>query len=232
MILIDLNQVLLASVMTLLKQQKDNSLDENLFRHMVLNSLRSYKVKFSNEFGELVIACDNTNYWRKKEFPYYKANRKKNQEASELDWKAIFECLNRIRQELKDNFPYRVIDVESAEADDIIYSLTKQNDEMILILSGDKDYIQLHGFTNVSQYDPTRKKWIKHSDPDRYLYEHVLRGDSSDGIPNILSDADTFVSGKRQKPLTQKKIDELYNLAEGYFRSMCYAVKFLNQNQT
>ena len=189
-------------------------LEENMVRHMILNSLRSYKTKFSDKYGEMVIACDNTNYWRKQKFPYYKANRKKAQEKSEMDWKSIFECMNKIRAELKEYFPYRVIDIESAEADDIIAPLV--NDviapEGFLILSGDKDFIQLHKYDNVKQYDPVRKKWISHEDPERYLMEHVLKGDSGDGVPNILSPDNCLVVGERQKSLTQKKIDGLIEL--------------------
>ena len=192
--------------------------DEGLFRHMVLNSLRSYKQQFGKTFGEIVIACDDKNYWRKQEFPYYKANRKKSRDASEINWSHVFEVFNKIKSELRDYFPYRVIQIETAEADDIIATLTvhfgyeeKSMYGDLLILSGDKDYIQLHKYQYVNQYDPTRKKWIKHDDPQKYLFEHICKGDSSDGIPNILSDGDTFVSGKRQKPLTQKKIDEMYN---------------------
>ena len=196
-------------------------LEENMVRHMVLNAIRSFNQRFSREYGEIVIACDNTNNWRKKEFPYYKANRKKNQEKSELDWKGIFDCLGKIRQELKDYFPYRVIDVESAEADDIIAALVHTHgkivsssaDEKILILSGDKDFIQLHIYSNVRQYDPVRKKFIEHNDPERYLKEHILKGDSGDGVPNILSGDDCFVVGQRQKPLTAKKIEAI--LEEG-----------------
>jgi 5'-3' exonuclease len=194
--------------------------EENMVRHMVLNSLRSYRNKFSSEYGELVIACDNKNYWRKQVFPYYKANRKKSQEASELDWASIFECMNKIRAELKEYFPYKVVDVDACEADDIIATLCKHSDhDDVLILSGDKDFIQLHSYPNVKQYDPVRKKWINHANPKQYKREHILRGDSGDGVPNILSDDDTFVSpNKRQKPLTQKKIDTLLdmfgNLAE------------------
>ena len=180
---------------------------------MILNSLRSYRTKFADEYGEMVIACDNTNYWRKQKFPYYKANRKKAQEKSEMDWKSIFECMNKIRSELKEYFPYRVIDIESAEADDIISTLVRIHCfEKILILSGDKDFIQLHTYGNVKQYDPTRKKWISHENPDRYLEEHVLKGDSGDGVPNVLSPDNCLVIGERQKPLTQKKIDELIEL--------------------
>ena len=189
-------------------------IEENMVRHMVLNSLRSYKSKFGDEYGEMVIACDNTNYWRKQIFPYYKANRKKNQENSEMDWKSIFECLNKIRAELKEYFPYRVIDIESAEADDIIATLASTfgggfNEKEIMILSGDKDFIQLHKYSHVNQYDPVRKKKISHEDPDLYLREHILKGDAGDGIPNVLSSDNCFVIGERQKPLTKKRIDTL-----------------------
>jgi hypothetical protein len=155
-----------------------------------------------------VIACDDRNYWRKQVFPYYKANRKKNRDASEINWAQVFDIFNKIKGEIKDNFPYRVIQVESAEADDIIATLvTENNNETILILSADKDFVQLQKYATVKQYDPIRKKWIKEDNPQQYLYEHILKGDQGDGIPNILSDDDTFVTDKRQKPMTQKKID-------------------------
>lgn len=211
MIIVDLNQVMLSNLMMQLGNHTNAQVEENMVRHMVLNSLRSYKQKFSDEYGEMVIACDNKNYWRKQIFPYYKANRKKNIESSEMNWQAIFECMNKIRAELKEYFPYRVIDIESAEADDIIATLVEEFSEFpakdILILSGDKDFIQLHKHGNVKQYDPTRKKWVSHPDPKRYLEEHILKGDSGDGIPNVLSEDNTFVVGSRQKPLTQKKIE-------------------------
>jgi 5'-3' exonuclease len=212
-IIVDLNQVMLSNLLMQLGNHTNAQLEENMVRHMILNSLRSYKSKFTDEYGEMVIACDNTNYWRKQAFPYYKANRKKAQEKSEMDWKSIFECMNKIRAELKEFFPYRVIDIESAEADDIIATLVRTNPfEMILILSGDKDFIQLHSYGNVKQYDPVRKKYIKHDNPDRYLAEHILKGDSGDGVPNVLSSDNCFVVGERQKPLTQKKIDALLEL--------------------
>ena len=209
---------MLSNLMMQLGNHTNAQIEENMVRHMVLNSLRSYKQKFSEEYGELVIACDNTNYWRKQLFPYYKANRKKNQESSDMDWRAIFECLNKIRAELKEYFPYKVIDVESAEADDIIATLVQTALNNVLILSGDKDFIQLHKYSYVKQYDPVRKKWISHEDPVRYLAEHILKGDSGDGIPNVLSNDNCFVIGERQTPLTQKKIDTFIQLGlEGKF---------------
>lgn len=209
----DLNQIVLANLMILLGKQQSAEVDENMLRHMVLNSIRMNKVKFGKEYGELIICADDKNYWRKKYFPYYKAARRKSQEESALNWKQIYASLNVIREELRQIFPYKVIQVETAEADDIIGTvchheglyLSSGND--ILILSGDKDYIQLHKYSNIVQYDPTRKKWIKNSNPENYLFEHIIKGDSGDGIPNILSDDNSFVLNIRQKPITQKKLD-------------------------
>lgn len=212
---------MLSNIMMQLGNHTNALVDESMCRHMVLNSIRSYRSKFGSEYGEMIIATDSKNYWRRQLFPYYKANRKKSQAASELDWKAIFDCLNKIRQELKDNFPYRIIDVETAEADDIIGTLCMQfgddsgmnlpSIQKILILSGDKDFQQLQRFTNVQQFDPVRKKKIVCTNPERFLLEHVIKGDTGDGIPNILSEDNCFVVGKRQSPVTQKKLDALIN---------------------
>jgi hypothetical protein len=217
MILVDFNQVMISNLMMQIGNHTNIPIEEGLFRHMVINSLRSYKQKFGDEYGEMVIACDDKNYWRKQVFPYYKANRKKNREESEINWTQVFEIFNKIKTEIKDYFPYRVIQVDSAEADDIIASLVKEygtdlnGPTKILILSGDKDFVQLQTFGNVKQYDPVRKKWINHDNPERFLVEHILKGDAGDGVPNVLSDDDTFVSDKRQRPLTQKKINKIYN---------------------
>jgi hypothetical protein len=218
MIVVDLNQVMLSNLMMQLGNHTNAQIEENMVRHMVLNSLRSYKVKFGDEYGEMIIACDNTNYWRKRVFPYYKANRKKSIEKSELDWKAIFDCLNKIRAELKEYFPYRVIDIEAAEADDIIGTLVNDRGtmlaggEQILILSGDKDFIQLHTYANVKQYDPVRKKFIKHDNPEQYLLEHIIKGDAGDGVPNILSADNCLVTGERQRPIISKKLSQWVNM--------------------
>lgn len=207
---------MLSNIMMQMGNNAGAQVEEAMFRHMVLNSLRSYKLKYGSEYGELVIACDNKNYWRRQIFPYYKANRKKNQDASQYNWKEIFECLNKFKQELKTHFPYRVIDCDTAEADDIIATLAKHyhQEQKIMILSGDKDFIQLQQYTNVQQYDPIRKKNITHSDPNMYRAEHILKGDAGDGIPNVLSGDNCFVVGERQKPLTQKKMQALLTATE------------------
>lgn len=230
MILIDFNQVVIANMMVQIGGHYNVEIEENLVRHMILNSLRSYRQKFTSEYGEIVICCDDKNYWRRAIYPYYKASRKKNREESELDWNEIFRILNKVRDELKEFFPYKVLRVETAEADDIIGTLCHEHGmpiggEPILILSADKDYIQLHKYANVNQYDPIRKKWIRHDNPEQYLKEHIIRGDSGDGVPNILSPDDTFVLGKRQKPLTQKRLHQFLEngvdgeVSRGYSRN-------------
>jgi hypothetical protein len=215
MILVDLNQVMISNLMANLGNHQNAAIDENMIRHMVLNSLRSNKVKFGATYGEMVICADDKNYWRRTTFPYYKAARRKSREESELDWNAIFVSLNRIREELKTFFPYKVIQIDTAEADDIIGTICHMkgtilnSGEKILILSSDKDYIQLHKYANIDQFDPIRKRWIKHSDPEQYLIEHIIKGDTGDGVPNILSNDNCFVVGERQKPITQKRMTEL-----------------------
>ena len=213
MILLDLNQVMIANLMVQIQGGKVD-LQEDLVRHMVLNSIRLYRKKFE-EYGELVICADDKNYWRKDVFPYYKAHRKEDREKSDLDWKMIFECLNKVKGEIKDNFPYRVIQVSRAEADDVIGTLTNRfgvylnNDtnEKIIILSGDKDFGQLQKYANVDQFSPVTKRWVKVADPRRFLREHIMKGDRGDGIPNFLSNDSCIVAKERQKPLASKKLN-------------------------
>lgn len=210
MIIVDLSQVMISNLMVQLGNHTNAEIEEELLRHMILNSIRSYNVKFRDEYGELIIACDAGNNWRKQVFPYYKANRKKSREKSELNWNAIFETLNKVREELKEFFPYRVIQVDTAEADDVIGTLVQEfgnTNEKILILSGDKDFMQLQSFMNVKQYDPVQKRWKSTNDPDRFVKEQIMRGDTGDGVPNFLSADDTFVIGSRQKPISKKKMD-------------------------
>jgi len=221
MIIVDLNQVIISSLMAslgthapkLINKTEDEGTYENesLLRHFVLNSIRSYNHKFKDQYGELVIACDATDYWRKDIFPYYKQNRKKDRDASELDWNVLFKSLNKIRDEIITFLPYRVIRIDRAEADDVIASLCHEfgnTSQKIMIVSGDKDFKQLQSYMNVEQYDPVRKKKIVEKNPEAYLKEHIMRGDGGDGIPNFLSPDDKFVTGVRAKPISAKNINK------------------------
>jgi hypothetical protein len=218
-IIIDFSQVFIANLHAQLGKHLNAKINPDLLRAMALNSIRAYKMQFSNEYGDIVIATDGKKSWRKDVFPFYKAHRKEVRKKSEIDWNTVFSTLADIRMELEEHFPYRVIWQEDAEADDIIGALCQkygtlansEDSEKILLISGDKDFIQLQKYANVSQYDPIRKRWLTHNDPEKYLIEHIITGDAGDGIPNILSADDSFVNKIRQKPITAKKKSDLYD---------------------
>jgi len=209
MILVDYSGIAISNIFT---QKMDVS--EHLVRHMILNSLRMYNLKHRKEYGQMVIACDGGS-WRKQIYPQYKAHRKANRDDSGLDWTEFFRILTLVRNEIAENFPYKVIHINNIEADDVIGTLTEKTQnfgqhEPVMIISSDKDFIQLQQYSNVKQFSPMTKSFIKEKDPVKYLFDHTVRGDSGDGIPNILSPDNTVVDKIRQKPVSAKKVEEWY----------------------
>lgn len=213
MIVIDYNGIAIAGVVV----QKMN-IDEELIRHMILNSIRMYNKKFRDEYGQVVIACDAST-WRRDYFPNYKFKRREGREESDKDWNEIFRIINGVRDEIKQNFPYKVIHLDGCEADDIIGTLAENTQEFgkhepMMIVSSDKDFVQLHKYNNVRQFSPMQKKFVQDKNPRTYLFEHIMKGDSGDGVPNVLSDDHVFVNGERQRPVTKKRIEEWLEHAE------------------
>ena len=214
MTIIDFSGICISSV---LSQPKQN-LNEALVRHMILNSLRMYNAKYRDNYGETVIVCDS-NSWRKTVFAEYKASRKTNRENSDRDWTEIYEIINTVKAEIDEYMPYRVLQVRGAEADDIIATLVANTQEFgqsepVMIVSSDKDFGQLQRYSNVEQFSPALKKKIVEKNPRRMLFEHIMRGDTSDGVPNVLSEDGVFVSGSRQKPLSSKTLDSWYEASK------------------
>ena len=206
MILLDFSQTVIGSYMGVARGASE--VDEDLLRHLVLSTIKSFRIKFHEEYGEMVICADSSRNWRREIFPQYKANRKAKRKDDHTNWQHLFDCLNTIRDEIRDNFPYKVIHIDTAEADDIIGVLVKKyTEEPILILSSDKDFIQLQKFDKVKQWSPLQKKFVV-GDPVESLYDKTIRGDTGDGVPNILSSDDTLITeGKRQTPVTKKKME-------------------------
>jgi 5'-3' exonuclease len=242
MIIIDYNQTFISNFMAETRGRPDVDVNVDLLRHMILNQIRNYRKRFSNEYGEVVIACDNRHYWRRDVYPYYKAARKKARDSSGHDWSSIFDALHMIRSELDEFMPYPVLDIDGAEADDVIGALAEYSQssktgvlfeeaEAVIIISGDHDFQQLQKFPNVAQYSPMKKKMVTLTEsPSEVLLEHIITGDKGDGVPNILSADDTFVTeGKRQKPIRKTllaewkkmKPEEFINgeMAAGYVRN-------------
>lgn len=217
MIILDTSQFVIGSVMSSLKINKD-VIDEGLIRHIFLNSIRENRIKFYQEYGELVFAVDSGNPWRKDIFEHYKANRKKARAASDIDWNDVYRVIDKIIDEVRTTFPYRVVKVPRAEGDDIIATLCiEYRDEAKLILSSDKDFIQLQKYPHVFQFDAMRKRWLKDKSPDKFLREHIIRGDSSDGVPNFLSGDRCLVDGVKQKSIMTEKVNGWLKMSEDEF---------------
>lgn len=230
MILVDYSQVAIASISTWTKGSYTDAEFKNIVRHCILSTILSYKKKYSNKFGEIVIACDGKAYWRKTVFPYYKAHRKKDRETSDVNWALVFECMSELREDLKELFPYKVVRVNEAEGDDVIAIITEwaqtrgegvgldgtlpvDDIEPILIISSDKDFKQLHKFPTVQQWSPLHKSFLKftRAEIEDYTHEHIVRGDSGDGIPSVLCEDDFLVNrpeGTRATPVTKKVIEK------------------------
>ena len=242
MIIVDYSGIALASIII------NKTFDEQLIRHMILNSLRMYRTRYKEEYGELVLAVDASNNWRKTAFPQYKASRKKTQKESSFDWGEAFRILNKIREEIAENFPYTVVRVDGCEADDVIGTLVTRNPdpnrdydpEKIMIVSSDRDFLQLQKYKFVRQYSPLLKKELTVDNPRVWLQTHIIKGDKGDGVPNILSDDNVFVEGFRQTPITQKKIDTIIeDLEEGellyaasWYRNYCRNKKLIDLSET
>ena len=214
-ILVDVNQIAISHLMV--RNKIENGINIDSVRKSIVRVIGRIAKKFGPEYGKVVLCYDDKNYWRRDIFPFYKKNRKQERENSKYDWDQVFSVLNKIRDELRNNFPYHVIQVQGAEADDIIGSIcinqAKNSDpQKTLILSADKDFIQLHRFSFVSQYDPIHNRWIENDNPVQYLQEHIIRGDRSDGIPNILTCDDAIVTGKIQKKMSKEKIASLASM--------------------
>jgi len=211
MILLDFSNIIVGSIMVASRVPNEERFSENFIRHLVLNSIRSYRKKHHEKYGEIVICTDYLSSWRKDAFPYYKAHRKVQREKQQkegVDWKALFEIIAKIIEELEDYFPYKVVQIPHAEGDDVIAVLAKHAKEPCLIVSSDKDFNQLYKYKTIRQFSPMKHQMLKGIDPVRYLKEHIIRGDKGDGIPNILSDGNCIVEGERQKPITKKKVEE------------------------
>ncbi len=194
---------------------------KDLIRHVAISSIKSYKKKYGKEYGDVIICCDGMGYWRKEVFAHYKGMRKKSREASDFDWKFIFNTLSEIREDLRTEFPYKVLNIKRCEADDIIAILAESTqqfgkNEKVMIVSSDKDFKQLHKYENVKQFSPMLKKLVvvNKKELNQWMVEHVVKGDAGDGVPNILSPDDTFMTGTRQKSISAKRLEEFF--VKGY----------------
>ena len=214
MILMDLNQVMISNLMAQNRGNLSELPSKNVVRHTILNTLRAYNLKFRGEYGEMILCADAADPWRRDIFPHYKHQRRKGRVESQIDWDGMFNIMAEIREELTTKLPYKMLYVEKCEADDIIATLISLREEnMYLIISGDKDFIQLQHYGDVYQFSPLLKSYIgENLEADVFLREQIIKGDRSDGVPNILSDDSIFLRDERQRPINKKRLEEWSNI--------------------
>lgn len=229
MILVDFSQVMIMSISAAFNTFK-NDLSEDMIRHIFLNIIKEYRKKFKSEFGnEIVLACDGRGYWRKDYFPYYKFKRAAGRAQSPLDWEFIFKCMDNLKSDIREYFPYRLVEVPGCEGDDVIAVLTdhfvktrvlpghecslesRPLSEPIVIISADKDFLQLQLHGNVKQYSPLQKKFVSEDDIKLSRYMKILKGDVGDGVMNVFSDDDVLVNNVRQVVCSKKRLEPLLN---------------------
>lgn len=214
MILIDLPSVVIPEIIVLYNKAKMD-LTDDLVRRVILTQMLSYKKKYGGTYGKLVICADGDRYWRRDDFPLYKKNRRKDRAKSDFPWEEFHLIYTRVREEIKE-LSFKFLEIERMEADDVIGILVKKfaGLEPIMIVSADKDLKQLHKLAkNIKQWSPITKKMV--TAKDYSLIEHIMRGDGSDGIPNIFSDDDVFMhSHKRQKSCPTVLVEKAKHLAE------------------
>lgn len=188
--------------------------DTDSIRYQILNSIRIYNKQFRDEFGEMILCFDGSNSWRKQKFKYYKFKRKEDQSKDKIPWEILWKNFEIVYKELIKFSPYIIMRVEEAEADDVIAVISRNFNEKHVIVSSDRDFLQLQKYQNIQQYSPKSKEFLICDDVEKCLYEHIQKGDRNDGIPNIASSDDVFFIGERQKTSSKKHIDYVLNGVE------------------
>jgi hypothetical protein len=160
---------------------------------------------------DILFAKDGKRLWRKSRlFNEYKFHRKAARDASSVDFRLVFKVFDRVWEELKQVLPFRFINLENVETDDIIYEaiMTEMDKyDKFQIYSTDADFRQLLRHKKVELYNPMMRKFIESADPEYDLFEKIIRGDKSDGIPNIYMDSITV----KQKPIFTTRIKNWYD---------------------
>ena len=187
-----------------------NGYDEDKFKNYFINYALHFKKRFL-EYGEYVICLDSKDYWRKSIFPYYKASRKKSREESDIDYKKVYELFDAMVNDIQEHLPWKLVSAKRAEADDCIGVLATRfhQKEKIVIVSGDKDFLQLQKYPNIVQYSPLEKKMLIEANPEIALREKIIRGDKGDGVPNCRTKDDIFVADGRSKSIMKTWLEPI-----------------------
>lgn len=237
MLLIDFSQLVISAAQRWAAKDK-TPIDMDLMRRLTLDSILDMKEKHKAYAEEIVLCMDARHYWRRDVFPHYKGKRKKNrakqQEAGSFDWATFYKHFDQMKQELRENFSMRCIEVDKAEADDVIATLclvwAPHRD--ICIVSSDTDFVQIQQNISpkIKQWSNAVKKYITPANQEYDLFEHVVRGDADDGVPNILSEDDTFMNDeKRQTPIRATSVQSWAHFGLASPDKFCNSLEMLER---
>jgi 5'-3' exonuclease len=143
---------------------------------MILNAAEEHMREIYRQFrpSSFFFACDDSTYWRKEIFPDYKAQR------VETPMKLL---VRRAAEEFKNKHAKFCVQVKRAEADDVIYVATQVLTGLKIIVSTDRDFLQLLS-AEVKLFNPMSHgfRTMEHC-REFALFMKSIRGDPSDNIP-------------------------------------------------
>lgn len=156
---------------------KGNSpFSRELIIHDFLLQIRALEMKYKAD--GILVACDERNLWRKEIYPEYKGQRDKKRDPH-------YEEVRGIMDELKDFFnnftKIPAISVPRNEADDVIAIASRISTQKNVIVSSDKDFIQLINDKTIL-YSPPLRAERETKDKEFELFEKCIRGDSGDNV--------------------------------------------------
>jgi 5''-3'' exonuclease (including N-terminal domain of PolI) len=154
----------------------------------------------NNPCDEVVLAFDGKKNWRKSytnsplslTYKKYKGNRRQNLTDSQLEkLKRFDEFVLEFKGFLKDNTGLLVLFNDRLEADDLIAGYVMNHaGEKHVIISQDRDYLQLLRFPDTTIIDPKTGKQLTLADydhdPDYFMFQKCIRGDASDNVMSAL----------------------------------------------
>ncbi len=131
--------------------------------------------------------------FRHKKYEGYKATRKGMPDELRMQMPIIKDILRAMN--------IKILEMEGYEADDILGTLAKygeENEMQVLLLTGDRDYLQLvsdtvtvripttkMGKTESTDYTPETIKEVYGIEPKEFIETKALMGDTSDNIPGV-----------------------------------------------
>jgi len=172
--------------------KKEDTAEEGyqLWKYKFLSGIFYYISQFKAD--EAILALDSKNNWRKNVYEFYKGSRKnKRKQLDDADdwcnYGDYYKVFNEFVESIEEYLPIKVLQVDTTEADDIAGVLCSEilTDKNKVLITTDKDYVQLLSQPNTKLYNPQTRAFINYDDPKKELFKKIMIGDKGDDIPSI-----------------------------------------------